>query len=221
MVDESHDPTAQAEPTTEPEEANNTDRSQRADERTFTQEQIDEIFRKRLRQAKAKWDAEAKAEADKAAMSESERLRVDKAEAEQRATAREEAANQRAIKSEAGLIAAQLGIRPDRIKHAIRLAELAAVQVDDDGEPDTAAIRAALEQVLGDVPELKTDSRAPRSGGQFNGQSSNGPSLEEFEQFTDRQHAELYQRDRATWERLQNDLIAQVQPRARPQRRRR
>jgi hypothetical protein len=82
-----------------------------------------------------------------------ERARVEKEQAEERASKRIAQANQRLVSAEARGIAAELGIRQDRVAAALKFADLSEVEVSDDGEPDAPAIRAALAPVLNDFPE--------------------------------------------------------------------
>lgn len=63
--------------------------------------------------------------------------------------------NARTIRAEAKVQAIALGIKPERVSHALKLADLSEATVDAAGEADVAAIRMALEAVLADVPELK------------------------------------------------------------------
>lgn len=71
-----------------------------------------------------------------------------------------------AINAAATTRAATLGIKPERIAYALRLADLSGVEVTD-GKPDDAAIKTALEKVVEDLPELKS------AGGGSTGSSAN------------------------------------------------
>lgn len=73
-------------------------------------------------------------------------------------------ANLRLIRSEAMVQAMGLNIRPDRVDYAIRLADLSKVTVDEQGNPDEAAIREALTQVTKDLPELTNQKDETQSG---------------------------------------------------------
>ena len=73
-------------------------------------------------------------------------------------------ANLRLIRSEAMVQAMGLNIRPDRVDYAIRLADLSKVAVDEQGNPDEAAIREALTQVTKDLPELTNQKDETQSG---------------------------------------------------------
>lgn len=73
-------------------------------------------------------------------------------------------ANQRLVRSEAMMQALSMQIRPDRVEHVIRLADLSAVGMDEHGQPDKAAISAALEAVVSTTPEFKATSGADEEG---------------------------------------------------------
>lgn len=141
--------------------------------KTFTQEDLDRLIQQRLQRERKKWEQQLEEERKKAAMTEAERLKAEKEEAERRAQEAQASANQRLINAEARVQAVTLGIRPERVAYALKLADLSAVDVDDSGNPDEAAIKAALEAVLKDLPELK-GAPAPQgpSGADFNGVSS-------------------------------------------------
>jgi hypothetical protein len=76
-------------------------------------------------------------------------------------------------KADAKLQAAALGIKPERVDYALKLANIDAVEVKD-GVVDNAAIKAALEAVLKDLPELKGVAVPPAGGGDFGGGSGGG-----------------------------------------------
>jgi hypothetical protein len=116
-----------------------------------------------LAAAKAQRDAADQAQTDL----EKAKQKADKAEQE-RATAIAKA-NERLVKTAARAIASELGVTAARVAYAVRLADLSDVTVDDDGEPDEEAIKAAIEQVLDDVPELKAGNGNERGGGDFAG----------------------------------------------------
>ncbi len=73
-------------------------------------------------------------------------------------------ANQRLVRSEAMMQALSMQIRPDRVEHVIRLADLSAVGMDEGGQPDKTAISAALEQVISTTPEFKAATSADEEG---------------------------------------------------------
>lgn len=107
-------------------------------------------YRTRLKELEAKVK-----EHENAQLSETERLQQERDEARTRAETALSTANQRLVAAEARVQAAALGIKPERIGAALRLADLSGVAVGDDGEADGTAVKSALEAVLKDLPELK------------------------------------------------------------------
>ena len=72
--------------------------------------------------------------------------------------------------TEAKLQAVTLGVKPEKVDYLLRLADISDVEVDDKGQVDSAALKAKLESVLTDLPELKGKTTAPSKGGnQFSG----------------------------------------------------
>lgn len=137
--------------------------------KTFTQDELDAILAKRLARERKAWEQQIEEERKKQQMSVEERLKAEKEEAEKRAQAAQEAANQRLIHAEARVQAVTLGIKPERIAYALKLADLSGVEVDEQGNPDAAAIKSALEAVLNDLPELKGTVVPGKSGSEFQG----------------------------------------------------
>ena len=64
-------------------------------------------------------------------------------------------ANAALIKANAQIQASNLGVKSNKLEYVVKMADLSKITIDDDGNPDDAAIKAAVEQVLKDVPELK------------------------------------------------------------------
>src|SRR5690606_23777823 len=135
----------------QPEPTGNTDKGGKV----FTQEEVDAIIAKRLARERKAWEQQLEEERKKAQMTEAERLKAETEEAERRAKEAEAAANRRLVQAEARVQAAALGIPIERIARAIKLADLSEVEVSDSGEPDAKAVRAAIEAVLEEIPELK------------------------------------------------------------------
>lgn len=145
------------------------------DGKTFTQAELDAIVKRRLARAKKEADAEREEAERKAKMDENERLKAEKQEAERKAQDAIAAANARAVRAEAKAQAASLGVKPDRLDYVLKLADLTEIEPDEDGEIDTKAVKAAVERVLKDLPELKGDGAgAGANGGEFNGGGSDG-----------------------------------------------
>ena len=113
--------------------------------------------------------AKTKREADDAAKSEAEKAREEADRAKSESATAIAQANQRLINAEARVIATELGIKTERIPMALKLADLSEIEVGDDGEPNSKAIKAALESVLKELPELKSSDAASKSGAEFNG----------------------------------------------------
>jgi|SRR5690625_1519462 len=137
--------------------------------KAFTQADIDRILQQRLARERKQWETQMEEERKKAQMSVEERLKAEKEEAEARAQEAHNTANQRLISAEAKVQAVALGVKPERVEYALRLADLSDVDMDDDGNPDAAAIKAALDVVLNDLPELKGTTNPGRSGSEFHG----------------------------------------------------
>lgn len=136
----------------------------------FTQEELDAIIAKRLARERRQWEQQLEEERKKAAMTEAERLKAEKEEAERRAQAAIEAANQHAIRAEARVQAAALGVRPERLDYVLRLLDLSEIEVGEDGTPDAGAIKQAVEQLLRDLPELKGSTGSVGTGTNPGGQ---------------------------------------------------
>ena len=155
--------------------------------KTFTQEQLDEIISKRLARERKQWEQQIEEERKKAAMTEAERLKAEKEEAERKAQDAQTAANQRIINAEAKVLAVSLGVKPERVAYALKLADLSAVEVDENGDPDADAIKAAIEAVINDLPELKGTQGPSRSGSEFNGgnKTDKNPWLKEHFNLTE------------------------------------
>lgn len=150
----------------------------------FTPEQQAEVGRriaeertKAAATAKKAAEDEAKTAADRAKMDETDRLKAEKADADKTATDAVAKANTRVITAEAKVQAVEAGADPKQLAYVLRLADLADVKVDDDGEPDAKAIRKIIDKVLTDVPALKIAAgKGGRSGGTFDEHADKGKS---------------------------------------------
>ena len=163
-------------------------------------ETFDRAYVEKLRKEAAKYRKKAET-ADKerqerqaAEMTESERLKAEKEAAERSAKDVTDRANQRAINAEARVTASTLGIKAERIPYALRLADLSGVEVDENGEPDAAAVKSALQAVLKNVPELKGTSTV---GGGSN--PASGTETSESQHF-----------DKNPWSAAHRNLTAQA-----------
>ncbi len=75
-------------------------------------------------------------------------------EAQQTADIRVSAAKQAVLRLSAQAAASALGIKPERVAYALKLADLSGVKVEDDMAVDQQAVTDALKKVLDDLPEL-------------------------------------------------------------------
>lgn len=67
--------------------------------------------------------------------------------------------------TEAKLIAMEIGVNPARIDHFLKLADLSNVEVDENGNVDTKALKDVLGSLLKELPEFKkTVTDAPQGG---------------------------------------------------------
>lgn len=161
-----------------------------------------ENLRKIERQAKKDQKELDRLRAEKAKQQEAEQTELERAQAAaDAAQKRVDEANNRVKMAEAKAVAASLGIKTERIPYAVKLADLSDVDVDDDGEPDAAAIKSAMEQVTKDIPELVSNGKAANIGG-------TRPRTDEFEglakpynEMSIEEQTELFQRDPNLWER--------------------
>lgn len=139
---------------------------------TFTQADLDRIAAKVRSEEKAKQQAAIDDALQKVNMGEVERLKLEKQqEADGRVSDRKLFAG-RLAESEAKAAALGAGVDPKYLAQAMRLADLSAA-VGDDGEVDSAAITAAIEQVKADFPMILAAAPAapPASGADFSGES--------------------------------------------------
>lgn len=140
-----------------------------------TQAEFDKAFTDRLKRESAKLrkdiEAELRAEAEKANLSEVERLKAEKDEAAKAAADATVRANQRIIQAEARVQAIEAGVKPERVNYVLKLLDLSEIDVSDDGDVDADAIKAAIDQIVSDMPELvgSTDQKAGSDG--FSGAS--------------------------------------------------
>ena len=143
---------------------------------TYTQEDLDKIVTERTGRAeksalKSFFQQQGLTEEEaNAAIAEYKKTKAEKAEASkndakaqaERADAAEKKAQEAIAKASAVLIkanaqiqAANLGVKSNKLDYVVKMADLTKISIDDDGNPDEAAIKSAVEQVLKDVPELK------------------------------------------------------------------
>lgn len=139
---------------------------------TFTPEQqahIDTLIQKNTGKSKAAAEKDFKTWLDQQAMGETDRLKAEKATADQAVLdAKAEALTAR-VETTAERLALAAGCKPDRVTKLLRLLDLTGDNLATDGKPDLDAIKALVEKELADTPELKgTSGPAGKSGGEFN-----------------------------------------------------
>lgn len=138
------------------------EQTQTEPEKKYTDADLEAHTQKQLEKAKKKWEKEA---AKTAASTATAQAGDQTAQAQQQAaadesSARADKATQRELRAAAKLAAVSLGIPAPRADYAVRMADLSGVEIDDDDGPDSDAIKAAMEQVLKDIPELKPAAQA-------------------------------------------------------------
>lgn len=153
-----------------------------------TQDELDAIIETRLARDRSKTRKdiekqvrdELKAESDKANLTEIERLKKDKEDADTKVSDAEKRSNQRIVAADARVIASELGVKADRIPYLLKLVDLSEVTVGEDGEPDSTATRSAIEKILKAMPELKGASDG-KGGNDIkgNGGGDDGPLTRE------------------------------------------
>lgn len=150
--------------------------------KTYTQAELDALIEKRLARERKKFQQSTNNTAQEGQQGQTAdntgagttQVEVDVTEdARQQAAAIIAQANQRLIQSVAQAEATKLGINPDYIVDAVRLADLSKVKVNDDGTVDTKSVTTALEAVLERVPVFKAAAEAPAGGFKVGGQGGN------------------------------------------------
>lgn len=138
--------------------------------KSFSQDEVEKIVAKRESRLRKKLEKEAEEAKKKAEMSESEKLKAEKEEAEKRSADSLTKANQMLVKADAKVAAVAAGVKPERINKFLKLVDLSDIEVSEGGEPDGAAIKAAIAEALEDVPEFKgAAGGGGASGGDFGG----------------------------------------------------
>jgi hypothetical protein len=138
-------------------------------EKFFSQEDLDKIIQKRLARERKSWETQLEEEKKKASMSEAERLKAEKEEAEARLTALQTEHSKRLINAEAKLIATELGVKADKMKYLMKLVDLDEVTLDEEGNVDTEELTKSIQAVLDAIPELKGGVVISKAGAEFNG----------------------------------------------------
>ena len=162
------------------EQQGNNSQSTAGAEKTFTQAEVDALIEKRLARERKKYQQTnngAQQNTDESAAQGTTTVEVDVTEdARNQAAVIIAQANQRLIQAIAQSEATKLNINPDYVADAVRLADLSAVKVNDDGTVDTKSVTTALEAVLKRMPILKATTETPTGGFKVGGQGGNAQS---------------------------------------------
>lgn len=165
-------------------------------EKTFTQAEVDEVVAKRLARERkgredyddiktklAEYEAE-KAEREKAAMTEAERLQAEKEDAVRKAQEAEErgntalkTANDRLITAEFKALARENNVPADRLDAALKLADLSGMSVDEAGTVEGVA--DAVKALLAANPYLAEQPKPKPIGGRQGDDGSSGDKTKE------------------------------------------
>ncbi|MFT9055540.1 MAG: hypothetical protein ABF449_02785 [Ethanoligenens sp.] len=131
-------------------------------EKKYTDADLEAHTQKQLEKAKKKWEKEAAKTAVSTATAQAgeQAAQAQQQAAADESSARADKATRRELRAAAKLTAVSLGIPASRADYAVRMADLSGVEIDDDDGPDGDAIKAAMEQVLKDIPELKPAAQA-------------------------------------------------------------
>ncbi len=144
------------------------------------QEQFDELMEGRLQRARQQWERES-------GLADAERQRD---EARNRATKAERDAHARIVRREARDVLAGMGVKDRKRQDLVmKLADLAGVEADKDGEPNRKQIADAFKALHADTPDVfgpdaqVTDS-APDGGGPGGGTDAEPLSLEKIQRMS-------------------------------------
>jgi hypothetical protein len=147
---------------------------------TFTPEQqahIDSLVADRVDRAKKATQKQTKteleAEANRAAMGETERLKAELEDEKKKTQATTQQANERILRTEAKLQLTAKGYSPEQAAVLMRAIDLSAVDFDDAGEFDAKAVSDAIDAVAKVMPPA-TSAGTQRSGPDFKGGDNKG-----------------------------------------------
>ena len=126
---------------------------------------IEAIVAKRVARERKAWEKEQAVAAERAKMTEAEQAKADKAEAERAAAEKTSAADRRIVRADTKLAAVAAGVKPDRVDAFLRIVDTDGIEVDDDGDADAKAIKAAVAAALDIVPEFATGDAKPAPSG--------------------------------------------------------
>jgi hypothetical protein len=128
--------------------------------RSFTQDELDAIVRDRIKRERKLWTQKIEDEKKKAAMTEAERLKTEKDQAEKIAAEAIERANRRLIRSEVVAQAAKLNIVDPDAAYALMDKEIVKVEDDD----TVTGVKKALEDLVKSKPYLVGTKEVKKTG---------------------------------------------------------
>lgn len=141
------------------------------------------MITKRLGRAKSQWETEAKTAAERAKLDETERLKAEKADADNAVAAAKLEVLTAKVETTAERQALAAGIRADRVDKFMRLVDLDINDLSADGKPDTAAIKKLIDAEVKANPEFKaTPGTNGASGGEHNGGNGDKPKPKTMEE---------------------------------------
>lgn len=142
----------------------------------LTQAELDAMIAKASGRAAKDTEKRLKDEASRASLDEVERLKLEKQDADQKAADATARANARLVAADAKLAAQTAKVKSDRIDAFLKLVDLSGVEVDDDGNVDTKALKKLIDAGVKDYPEFIDNGTQPppRGGGQHNGDEPAG-----------------------------------------------
>lgn len=148
---------------------------------------------------------EAENQRKAAEMSEVERLNIAKEEADKKAQGHEKALKTERLTYTAERLATKLGGKPERAEGIARLADLAGVEFDDNGKPDSKQVEEAIQKTLEEYPELKASQRLNNEGFTPVDDLENGEKnpFERGEHFNVTKQGEIYKKSPELAKRLQ------------------
>lgn len=151
-----------------------TDQQQAKDDGAkFTQADLDRVLQSRLAEEQGKWQKKLDDAQALAGKNETEKLTIERDQANARAVEARDKAAEKVATTEAKVAAIAAGANPERVAAIVRNADLAGAVKD--GDVDEAAIKAAVEKVLTEYPEWKAKPGGPsQSGGELNGGGGGG-----------------------------------------------
>lgn len=146
------------------------------DKVTFTEAQqahIDQLIGQKVASERTKAEQKAAEAAEtaaaKAKMTADELAEVERKEQSERAAAREAAANEKIISLEVKDAAREAGVPAKKLQRFLKLVDTKAITIDSEGNPSASEIKAAVSEILADMPEFKAADNQKGPGGDFNG----------------------------------------------------